>query len=36
MFDENNRRKAEIHPNIFDHPHRVIFEHMENTHYRLF
>ena len=36
MFDENNHRKAEIHPNIFDHPHRVIFEHMENTHYRLF
>lgn len=36
MFDENNSRKVEIHPNIFDHPHRVIFEHMENTHYRLF
>jgi len=36
IFDEKNRRKVEIHPNIFDYPHHVIFEHMESTQYRLF
>eukprot|EP00483_Globobulimina_turgida_P006684 UN06694 len=36
IFDEKHKKKVEIHPNIFDHPHRVIFEHMENTQYRLF
>merc|ERR1712032_198146 len=36
IFDEKNRGKVEIHPNIFDHPHRVVFEHMEATYYRLF
>ena len=36
LFDEKNKKKIQIHPNIFDHPHRVIFEHMENIHYRLF
>eukprot|EP01083_Nonionella_stella_P111099 325732_1 len=36
IFDEKHRGRVEIHPNIFDHPHRVVFDHMESTHYRLF
>ena len=36
MFDEKFRKRAEVHSNVFDHPHRVVFENMENMHYRLF
>jgi len=36
MFDDKFRDRAEVHSNVFDHPHRVVFDNMENMHYRLF
>merc|ERR1711884_195713 len=36
IFDEKYRGQVEIKANTFDHPHRVVFDHMESVYYRLF
>ena len=33
---ENNEDLTRVEPIIFDYPQKLIFEHMNNLHYRLF
>ena len=36
MFDPKFRDRTQVLPNVFDHPQRVIFENMEEMHFKLF